>query len=177
MGSKHEGIGGWLILMAVGLMMVPLIRLYSLYQSYWTVYHTPAWSSLTESGNPLYHAWFQPTFWLNIAVDIGFIGLSVAALWLLFTKHSLFPKFMIYYLVGLTVFAIIDGLITNWIFGSLPLTAETLDYVKNQSYRQQAGSLLLCLIWIPYLLRSQRVKTTFVNSPKKQTVADNNLTF
>lgn len=177
MGSKHEGIGGWLILIVIGLLLVPVIRLYSLYQNYWTVYNTPAWSLLTEPGNPLFHSWFEPTFWVSVSVDNTFIMLSLAGLWLLFTRSSRFPKFMIYYLIGLTVFAVADGFITNWIFSALPITADTLEYIKNQSYRQQAGALLLCVIWVPYLLKSKRVKATFLKRPQDKTVAGNNLTF
>ncbi|WP_349408785.1 DUF2569 family protein [Pseudalkalibacillus sp. SCS-8] len=177
MSVKHEGIGGWLILIIIGLLSVPFIRMFSLYQNYWTVYHTPAWSLLTEPGNPLYHAWFEPVFWINVAVDFGIILLTLVALWLLFTKHAAFPKFMIYYLVGITVFAIADGIITNWIFSTLPITADTLAYIKGQSFRQQAGSIIVCLIWIPYLLRSKRVKATFIGKPKEQPFAHNNLTF
>ncbi|MGM7703028.1 DUF2569 domain-containing protein [Pseudalkalibacillus sp. Hm43] len=176
MGSKHEGIGGWLILIVFGLLLVPVIRLYSLYQTYWTVYNTPAWSLLTESGNPLYHTWFEPAFWMGVGVDLLLIILSLVGLWLLLTRSSLFPRFMISFLIAMTVFAVADGFITNWIFGTLPITADTLQYIQNQSYRQQAGALLLSIIWIPYLMRSKRVKATFVSGPKEKTVASNNLT-
>ncbi len=162
MGSKHEGIAGWLILIVAGLLLVPILRLYALYQSYMTVYDTPAWSLLTEQGNPMYHAWFAPTFFIGAGVDYVIILLSLIALWLLFKKSPSFPKFMIYFLTGVTVYAIADGFITNWIFSSLPISDEMLVYIKNQSYRQQIGSLVSALILIPYFLKSKRVKATFL---------------
>ncbi len=177
MESKHEGIGGWLILIVFGLLLIPVFRLYALYQTYWTVYNTPGWSLLTESGNPLYHSWFEPTFWMGVGVDLLFIVLSIAGLWLLVTRSSHFPRFMISFLIAMTVFAVADGLMTNWIFGTLPITADTLEYIQNQSYRHQAGALLLSMIWIPYLMRSKRVKATFVQKSDHNTVAGNPLTF
>ncbi|WP_408008585.1 DUF2569 domain-containing protein [Pseudalkalibacillus sp. A8] len=162
MGSKLEGIAGWLILIVAGLLLVPIIRLYALYQSYVTVYDTPAWSLLTEPGNGMYHAWFAPTFFIGAAVDYVIIILSLIALWLLFQRSPSFPKFMIYFLVGVTIYSLADGFVTNWIFSSLPISEEMLAYIKNQSYRQQIGSLISCLIWVPYLLKSKRVKVTFL---------------
>ncbi|WP_261130971.1 DUF2569 domain-containing protein [Bacillus sp. Marseille-Q3570] len=162
MGSKHEGIAGWLILIVAGLLFVPIIRLYALYQSYVTVYDTPAWSLLTEPGNAMYHAWFAPTFFVGAAVDYGIVVLSFVALWLLFNRSPSFPKYMIYFLVGVAIFSVADGFMTSWIFSSLPISEEMLVYIKTQTYRQQIGSLVSCLVLVPYLLKSKRVKATFM---------------
>lgn len=64
-----------------------------------------------------------------------------------FKEKKLFPKLMIILYIGFTVLL-------------------TLEYFVLQSVETQKnfwGSLIAGIIWIPYFIRSKRVKNTFIN--------------
>src|SRR5215469_13517547 len=136
--------GGWLIPVALSLAVSPLLHLNGLYTNL-----TFLWSSRYQAilaamgtlpGVILYEAVTNTIFLAAM------IGLNV----LFYRKKKSFPGLMITYLVGSIVPVLIDELLVQ---GFKPAAAQAIFL----------GSILPAMILIPYYLRSERVKLTFVN--------------
>jgi hypothetical protein len=86
-------------------------------------------------------------------------------LWLLvlfFKKSKKFPKLAIIWLLAIGVVQIIDFLLIQQIpsVASQPAGMDAIKYMGR--------SIVGIIIWVPYFLRSQRVKNTFVEFSSKQ---------
>ncbi len=145
-GEKLEGIGGWLILVAIG-QVLGILR------------------SLAEFGKSLpdYEKhWNNPLMQKAI---IGEIGLSaVMFAFMVFTaimmgqKRRIFPTL---FRIELVLFAVMPLLNLFWVSQALGVSLEKLGYetVAGQSIGIAVGAA----VWIAYSLRSVRVRNTFVH--------------
>jgi len=91
-------------------------------------------------------------------VNCLFIIAAIVLLVLYFRKSWRFPRLCIGYLVANLAFIVGDAFATSFVMpGGAIFDPATL---------QQLGTALVgALIWIPYLLVSKRVKSTFVRRP------------
>jgi hypothetical protein len=143
-----EGLSGWLVLVAIGLVVAPFVMLYTIvtvnlplltdhrYQPYLSSH--PALAALTV---------------FEVFTNIIFIACVLALAFLFFTKRKGFPTFMIIYRVTQCSVILIDTITAHALIPSANLTA---------SYATVARSLIGALVWIPYFVFSRRVKATFV---------------
>lgn len=93
-----------------------------------------------------------------LIVLLWLMGVGALCYWY-FTKRDIFPKFFIGYALSL--------LIGNLVL----LTAYNISNVEsvvpaaiNNSYKSIARAFFYCIIWIPYVLRSDNVKRVFVKT-------------
>ena len=136
--------GGSLILVALGLAISPLRHLDHLFTNLMFLWSSRYRAILavmpTLPGIILYEAI------INTVFLAAMIGLNV----LFYRKRKSFPGLMILYLVGQIVPVAIDAVLVQ---GFKPAAALAIFI----------GSVLPAMILIPYYLRSERVKLTFVN--------------
>jgi Protein of unknown function (DUF2569) len=139
-----EGIGGWLIFIAIGLAISPFSCLHGILRDLGILYGTKYQSILAArrgfAGLILYEAVTNTIFFLA-TVFLNF---------LLYRKKNLFPVLMIVYMTGHFLSTLIDHLAARGLNSSTSPAAV-------------ARGLVAAMIWIPYFLRSERVKSTFVN--------------
>lgn len=91
----------------------------------------------------------------EMAINIGLVIAWVVAAILYFSKKKSFPRLYIGLFVFSMVFILADAVATSAV---LPRKS-----VFDQETMQQFGrTLIASLIWIPYMLRSKRVKATFI---------------
>ena len=138
-----SGIGGWLILPAIGLVLNPIfLVIYTL--------HTIIWALSGEFqvqlvAHPGLGAWTFARILVSIAL-LGFVGVAA---YLFFSKRSAAPRCMIALLLTFlgqgVIFTILDFAI-----GLDPEIAHNL-----------IAPAFACAIWIPYFRVSKRVKATF----------------
>jgi len=142
-GTDLEGIGGWLILVAAGLGIGPLVSLSGVVRDLLLLYGAEYQSVLAArpglAGLVLYEAVTNSIFL------VALIALNV----LFYKKKKSFPALMITFLASQLAFVLIDHL------GARALQPSTgvAGILRN---------LVSAVIWIPYYLRSERVKATFV---------------
>ncbi|HEU4436023.1 MAG TPA: DUF2569 domain-containing protein, partial [candidate division Zixibacteria bacterium] len=72
-----------------------------------------------------------------------------------FTKHWRFPTLYITMLALNVVFVVSDFFMGN----AIPAVAASKD---TQALKEMARTIIAAAVWIPYFLRSRRVKNTFV---------------
>jgi uncharacterized protein DUF2569 len=139
-----SGIGGWLILPAIGLVLSPLIIIGGL---------LVAFKIWTESIGALELDY--PGAYVAITAQLIMGGaflcffLYVAARF--FTKKKSVPTLMI----ALLVINLVLAVITNVLYASV--------FRESADIKEITRAILLCAVWIPYFRLSKRVKATFVN--------------
>ncbi len=156
MNSGHiSGIGGWLILPMIGLVITPLRLGFMLITMHLQIFLSGSWGILTTAGSDAYHPLWAPLILFEIFANTVLMSWSVALLVLLFAKSHHFPKWIILlYLTSLGVIAL-DMALSQ----SIPAVAEQNDpSAATELFR----SIVAAIIWIPYFIKSERVRNTFV---------------
>ena len=152
----RSGLGGWLILVGLGVVFTPVRILALVGQDYLSMFNDGSYEILTTHGTEFYHPFWSTYIWGEIAINILIFFASLFLIFLFFSKRKLFPKFYIWLVVGSLAFIIIDAMLIKVVMPNEPIfDAETL---------QEIGRIIVVvLIWVPYMLISKRVKVTFVN--------------
>jgi hypothetical protein len=151
--NEPRGIGGWLILPIIGLIFT-VCRFSLTLKTYVTLFTGPAWERLTTEGSPVYHPLSGPLLIFEAIGNLSFVCAAIVLLVLIFLKHPLLPKMMIGFHVLNLVFVSLDGALASF----TPLFASAIPVITEELTR----SIISAAIWIPYFLRSRRVKNTFV---------------
>ena len=160
-----SGLGGWLILPAIGLLFAPLRILGYLFGDIIPIFQDGAWEVLTTPGSEMYHALWAPLIIFETVGNLFFVGFTLVLLVLFFTKSHRFPKLMIAYLVLNLVFVVADTVLAEFI----PFIAGEHD---PETYKEIARGVFGVVIWVPYFLVSKRVKNTFVKPGADRAVAE-----
>ncbi len=151
--SNIEGIGGWLILVLLGLAITPISIVFQLLTMYLPVFNNGVWQALNDPASQTYNPTLAKLIVFECVCNLLIMGLSILALVLMFTKSRHFPRMMIgFYAVNLA-------------FVGLDLyLAQHVQIAENDGdgFRTLIRTVIAAAIWIPYMLVSKRVKATFV---------------
>jgi hypothetical protein len=151
-----QAIGGWLILVAIIVVLSPLRLLLVVSPIYWKIVADGTWTALTTPGSANYNVALA-TFIAVEALVNGMIFL--AGLYLIrqfFSKQKKFPKVFI----TLMGFQFIIQILDAWIIHLILPAQNAFD---PETMAEMGRTVIACAIWIPYMLTSQRVKETFIN--------------
>jgi len=151
-----NGIRGWLILVAIGVVVAPIKIIAQIYPVYAQILTDGTWEALTTPGTESYSPYWFPILSGEIVVNIVMVVVSIYIATLFFTKSRLLPRWYIGLLVFTMVFIIIDAFAIRLVYP----TGEIFD---AQTLKEFARTVIASFIWIPYMLVSKRVKATFVN--------------
>lgn len=149
------GLSGWLVVVCIGLIATPLRLGYFLLQTYPPILRDGTWDAVTTPGSDAYHPFWGPLLVGEVIVNMGMIGLSIYLLYLFSQKSVRFPKTYIWLLSGSLAFVLMDALAAQVVLPDQPL-------MDAETSGEFARSLIVASIWIPYMLRSRRVRNTFV---------------
>lgn len=150
-----KGIGGWLILVAIGLCLQPLLLLRTLAQNT-KVFTSDTWRALTTPGEPAYHPLWAPLLAAEAVVNVGLLACAVVLLFSFFRKRRGFPRLAVAYMTASLAVVLADFAATSAIPAArAQMTAKDAADIGR--------SVLGAAVWIPYFLKSRRVAATFVN--------------
>jgi hypothetical protein len=152
--SAPSGIGGWLILIAIGLCLTPIRIGAEIVQGVRSL-QPLAWRAVTTPGSPAYHPLFGPLIIGEMVANAALLGWALVLLYLFFTKRRAFPRAMIAFLIVRVAIQMADIFVAS----SIPVAAGS---IGPRVYGSLAGNLLVVLVWVPYFLKSRRVAVTFV---------------
>jgi uncharacterized protein DUF2569 len=153
--QKYQKIGGWLILVGIGMVLNPFRLLLTIGQII-PIFFNGSWSILTTPGTTTYHPMWAPSIIVEFLGNIAFLVFSIVLAVIFFQKRSVVPKVITAFLLLNLAFVVVDFLLAN----SIPAVASQ----GNQGpLGEIARSIIVCLIWVPYFQISKRVKGTFVH--------------
>jgi hypothetical protein len=154
--SKEEhAIGGWLILVAIGLLVSPLLILINLGINILPTFEPTLWRVLTAPGTKAYHPLSGPIMVFEAIGNIALLCLSAYAIVCFFRKSRSFPTLMISILLILPAYLLLDLVLMV----QIPIVAESVP----KGFYWFVGATISSGIWVPYFRNSNRVKATFVN--------------
>lgn len=163
MTEKNElrGLGGWLILVGIGVVTSPFRLLASLIPTYKRIFESGAWHALTTEGSEHYVPYFGSFLVGEIIFNAILITASFYLIVLFFSKHYLFPRLYIGIVGASLVFILLDAWLGSEIFPGEPM-------FDPETTTEFSRAFVAGMIWIPYMLVSKRVKATFVrNMPNR----------
>ena len=151
--ASLNGISGWLVLVAIGQVLLPLRFIKPIYDVLSATMDTSSWRSLTDPIESGYNAWWAPALLFELFFNLGallFVALLIA---LFFTKKAAwrraFALFLIFFLLG----AVIDTVLVD----RIPSAAEP----ALTAVVQLVPVVVAAAVWIPYVSFSKRAKATF----------------
>jgi len=145
--ASLSGLGGWLIIVAIGLVSAPIILLIVISSSLSLLSDPLTSSFLIEYPYERYLIFSQ------IIIKTVFICFFTYTVFYFFKKDRRLPKLFIILASSNAIYHLIDYLMSINIFG-----------LQNYSdFDLVLRSILYAAIWIPYFKKSERVKATFVN--------------
>lgn len=144
-----EGIGGWLILVAIGLVFSPLYILGTTAATYLPLLNNPSIAVFMES-----HPGLRAMLFFELVTNVIFVLFLLALNYLFFTKRRSFPTYFILFLVVQFVLMAGDLVLAHALLPNLPVSAKGATALMR--------SLVGMAIWIPYFIVSKRAKATFV---------------
>ncbi|MGB6722155.1 MAG: DUF2569 domain-containing protein, partial [Terracidiphilus sp.] len=143
-GKDLEGIGGWLILVAFGLGIAPFTSIRGISVDLRILYGASYQTWLSAHRGIAALILFEAA--TNSIFLLGLLGLNL----LFYRKKKAFSGWMITYLATHLALILFDHLVA-------------LRFSSNPEASPLASVSIGAAIWIPYFLRSERVKTTFVH--------------
>ncbi|RAJ93126.1 transglutaminase-like putative cysteine protease [Larkinella arboricola] len=156
-------IGGWLVLMGIGIALSPLLIGYDLLSS--PLFRTLTWETI-EARWPNQKVLAYGIFYAELLVNVFLVCSSVLMGILFFGRRNTFPFLYSRFLVLRFALLLADAILIEQLLG-LSLDKETI--------RDVLRTLFHAIIWIPYLLRSQRVQKTFVKSDQNRLSSNDEL--
>ncbi len=153
-GKKLKGISGWLIVVAVGIVIYP-IRNIRFIMAIPAIVSTGVWEDLTTQGSVAYHPLWAPTIIGEILINCGLLLVWFYVAYLFFMKSKHFPIWYICLADCYLLFMVVDIVVVKLFLTGKPIL--TLDTVHSMM-----GAVMMAVIGGPYMLVSKRVQATFI---------------
>jgi hypothetical protein len=144
--SAYEGLGGWLIFTIIGLIFAPLRLMYTLVTVHLRLLTNPRMQAYLQM-----HGTLHVLILFEALTNVIFLMMLLWLNYLFFNKKRAFPTFMICYLIFVCIVTIADHFASVALLAKAPLSVTLVRTLVGSS------------IWIPYYIRSRRVKMTFVH--------------
>ncbi|WP_434752370.1 DUF2569 domain-containing protein [Paenibacillus amylolyticus] len=152
-----SGLGGWLILIQISL-WASLVFLLSDISSVTVIMDPARWEGSRGVDPQLYAEVIRPLLWFGFISSVILFVMVVVNLVLLYRRKRLFPRLMIVqYIVN-----VIIGVMTWILIAQNEVGREEHVLDATPAFNLIVRSLLTCCIFIPYFLKSVRVKNTFI---------------
>jgi len=143
-----NGIGGWLILPAIGLVISPFMSLHGI------ITDTLLLTSSVYPSLSANHPSITGLLIFEVLINAAFLAAVICLNFLFYTKKRILPNCMIALYAAQCVLMLADHLATTAVFPSADLSSSIIAVIR---------SLIVAVVWIPYFLNSRRVEATFVN--------------
>ena len=161
-----KGLGGWLILVGIGVVIGPFRLAAEFVPLYYGIFTDGSFEILTSPGSEAYHSLWGPLLIFETVFNLLMILASSYLIYLYFSKNYIFPKIYITIVLFSLVFIPADAWLASFVLPDEPM----FDPITTKEF---ARTLFISVVWVPYMLISKRVKSTFVeNVPNNQSQGD-----
>lgn len=150
-----SGLGGWLVLIQIGLYLTLLLAVVQI-ADYSLMYLTDeSWRILADPASEFYEPLWVPLVIFESVYNILFFLFTIFVLIQFYRKKTSVPVLLIIFYASSLTIGIVDYV---WL-----QQLNISQYLDDSSIiRDISRSAVTCLIWIPYLRRSKRVRNTFI---------------
>ena len=149
------GIGGWLILVSLGVIVRPITHGLAAYRTLKPYLDRQVWDRVLASSVVTSENGFRSLVIGETIARTSLFILALLALVLFYQRRRLFRNVFIVLLLAEVVYLALDAA-TTW-------AVTTLHTEANAQALSMVGLIGVALIWIPYMLTSRRVRATFVD--------------
>lgn len=147
-GATFVPLGGWLILLLIGLFLTPVLTVINLNDT--NFFTQSMWDAL---GKYSYGNGLRAQLIFQVAGNVILMAYALFCLVLFLNRRDILPKYMIGYLIYCVLFRV-----ANLIF----VHSVSRMAISDQFSQALISSVIAGAIWIPYFLKSTRVKETFI---------------
>ncbi len=155
-----KGLGGWLVLVILGLFVSVLFQAYGAYESV-TMFTDGTVEFLSDPSSEVYIPGYGGLIKFEFIAGIIFLVAGIYLIYLFFKKSEKFPRYYVPFLVVSVIYAILDYALLS----SVSVSGE-VQQVINDTLSEQGSEIgravIGALIWGAYMKRSKRVKATFI---------------
>jgi len=152
--ASLQGIRGWLILVAIGLVLSPF-RIGATVIESLSTFSPATWNYLTSRNGGGYHPLYAPLLLGELLANLTLLGMALLLNLIFFQKKATFRHLYIAFLVFSAVVQVVDITATSFI----PAVAKA---ITAREYGGMVGAIIGGCIWSSYALVSKRVQATFV---------------
>lgn len=158
-----EGIRGWLVLPAIGVVLSPLVALVQAAMGL-EPFSLANWNALGTPGSDSYHALWIPLLLFELTTGIALLVLSVLVLVLFFQRRRRTPLLYVVMMAG----SVATSLLSLIVMARIPGAFEA---ITEQDWKDLARTAIAACVWIPYFVASRRVRSTFIRARTTPAVA------
>ncbi|MBY0202478.1 DUF2569 domain-containing protein [Paenibacillus cucumis (ex Kampfer et al. 2016)] len=152
-----SGLGGWLILIQISL-WISFAFLLSDITSVTVIMNPERWVGSRGVSPQFYAEVIRPLLWFGFISSVILFILIVVNLVLLYRRKRWFPRMMIVQYIA----NVLIGVVTWILIARNEIGREEHILDATSAFNLIIRSLLTCCIFIPYFLKSVRVKNTFI---------------
>ncbi|HBN21754.1 MAG TPA: hypothetical protein DD412_00755 [Holosporales bacterium] len=153
-GGSPKGIGGWLILLSVGVLLSPILNIGHLLETLPNTLSYNNWLAILDTTLSSFNSVTAPFIIFSLMIDTMIFIFSVLCVFLFFMKKRIFPYLYISLYLASSFFLLVD----HWVIKHF-----SLDDLFDSQPSYITKSALGIVIWSLYLLKSKRVKATFIH--------------
>ncbi|HEX4668214.1 MAG TPA: DUF2569 domain-containing protein, partial [Chthoniobacterales bacterium] len=151
--ARLDGIGGWLILIAIGLFLRSIGYLKAGFTLLPTMLKTDTWRSLTDPVESGYNAWWAPSLLFELFVNVGGLVFCILLIVLFLNKRAAWARCFALFLIASLLGVALD----SFFAAHIPAAVES----RAAAIRDIGSAAVAVVIWIPYVRLSKRVAQTF----------------
>jgi transglutaminase-like putative cysteine protease len=152
--GSPSGIAGWLLLPALNTLALPIVQAMTL-RNYWPYMDAPTWNAVGEGGSDLAIQLLKLGHFTLIAGSATLLIAGCYAIFLLFARRRTYPFAWIVLMWAMLALQLLDVIVVSGSPGEN--TPENIGTAGRA-----AQTLIFCLVWTAYMVRSRRVAATFV---------------
>ncbi len=149
--SALHGLGGWLVLVAIGLFLRPVIQVVEIVKSLIPLLDARTWEANTTA--------VQCLVSMEVLMQVGILVMGVHLIMLFFQKRRLFPWLFVVQFAFLGVYLVGDGIASVMLLEEADKNLRGLGVSLGQ-YAVPAA------IWISYMFVSKRAMATFTRESR-----------
>lgn len=153
--GSRTGIGGWLVVVALGVTFRPLANAYGLWPCLRLIDAHATWVARTDPASALHVSGFSALVLAEAFAGAAFLAWSGVLVVQFYRCKASLPRALATYLIVVAAWTVAHA---AW-YGGYPL-ATAKGMATNSS--AVLGAIAVAAVWVPYLCFSRRVKATFV---------------
>ena len=152
--DKLDGLEGWLLLVGLGVIATPIIMLINLVPMYMDIFDQRLLLLMLSPESGFYAPFLAVLMLVEMMVNVILFLAAIYLIYLFLSKHYKFPRFYIYFILVSLILLFVNAWLSSVLIPNQALFDE-------ENTPEIIRSVIFTLIWVPYLIYSERVEDTF----------------